>query len=595
MSILTWAMSDNAPIDPELPDAVKAWNDRYASPKLVITSVKQFFNDFETCYKTKIPTFSGDYTEYWTDGVSSAAKETGLSRTVSDKLKQVEAIWAIRRLPAYPVADFENIWKNLLLFNEHTWGAYNSVSEPDNTKVKSEWAVKRSYVLNAKKQLDSLAAKALTPLLARKNAIDVYNTTIWLRTGMVYIPADLSGAGDLVRDASGKKIPSQRLNNGDLAMIAANVPPMGKNTYTINPGKAFLKGDAKINGTHLTNGLYTIDIATATGNIKQIRKGNSPRNYVSSDSVGFNEYVYLSGDSLNQHHPISKPEITIGDHGPLVVSVLIKTAASGTNALTREVRLISGLDQAELINTVDKMAVRKKESVHFAFPFFVPHAQVTYNIPWGSIRAESDQLPYSNRNWYRVQRWVDISNADYGVTWSTPDAPLFEIGKANLPGDLKESPDWLSSTSQSSLIYSWVMNNIWHTNFKADQEGIASFHYFIKIHDNGYNSEQVNRTGLENHQPLMVTAATGNRAPGLFFKITGESMYVEAIKPTDDGLGVIIQIVSTSQNDMPLRVVPQGVPSVKVWESNLTEDRKTPLNDIFILHAKSVMSVRIDR
>lgn len=26
MSILTWAMSDNAPIDPELPDAVKAWN-----------------------------------------------------------------------------------------------------------------------------------------------------------------------------------------------------------------------------------------------------------------------------------------------------------------------------------------------------------------------------------------------------------------------------------------------------------------------------------------------------------------------------------------------------------------------------------------
>jgi hypothetical protein len=58
MSILTWAMSDNAPIDPELPDAVKAWNEHYTSPKLIITSVKQFFNDLEKQYKNEIPSFS---------------------------------------------------------------------------------------------------------------------------------------------------------------------------------------------------------------------------------------------------------------------------------------------------------------------------------------------------------------------------------------------------------------------------------------------------------------------------------------------------------------------------------------------------------
>jgi alpha-mannosidase len=55
MTILTWAMSDNAPIDPELPDAVKAWNERYVSPKLIITSTRQFFEDFEASYKNMIP------------------------------------------------------------------------------------------------------------------------------------------------------------------------------------------------------------------------------------------------------------------------------------------------------------------------------------------------------------------------------------------------------------------------------------------------------------------------------------------------------------------------------------------------------------
>ncbi|MGY0041282.1 hypothetical protein [Pedobacter sp. NJ-S-72] len=147
-------MSDNAPIDPELPDAVKTWNEKYASPQLIITSTKQFFVDFEKKYADQIPSFAGDYTEYWTDGVSSAAKETALSRNLSDQLKQTDAVWAIRNQTAYPSKAFDESWKNLLLFNEHTWGAFNSVSHPDDEKVKSEWAVKQSYVLIESKRYD---------------------------------------------------------------------------------------------------------------------------------------------------------------------------------------------------------------------------------------------------------------------------------------------------------------------------------------------------------------------------------------------------------------------------------------------------------
>ncbi len=598
MSILTWAMSDNAPIDPELPDAVKAWNEHYASPKLIITSVKQFFNDFEVKYKDKIPAFKGDYTEYWTDGVSSAARETALSREVSDRLKQADAIWAIRNKPAYPVKDFNETWKNLLLYNEHTWGAYNSVNEPDNAKVKSEWAVKKGYVLKAKRLVDSLTSQLLVPLNTKANVIDVYNTLSWERTDVVNVPASLSKAGDLVKDNTGKKVPSQRLSTGELAFAAAGVPQFGKRTYTISKGKAYAIGSAKISESSLSNGIYTVNIDKKSGDINRIIKGSAAEGQILVDSAGFNKYLYMPGDSLQNLQTSADAAISIKEKGPLVVSLLIKSKAMGSNGITREIRLAYGIDKVELINTIDKKAIRRKESVHFAFPFNVPDAQVRYSIPWGSITAEADQLPDANRNWYTVQRWVDVSNASYGITWSSPDAPLFEIGKistADLLGGLPHALQWLSFTSQSSHIYSWVMNNLWHTNFRAEQDGVATFHYFFQSHKNGYDSFKANQIGLNNHQPLLVAATTADAEKKLFFKIDGNNIYVEVLKPADDGNGIIAQIVSCGIEDGQVSISPQTVSAIKIWESDLLEEKKSPLKNSFVIPAKGIITIRIER
>ncbi|KIO76781.1 glycoside hydrolase [Pedobacter lusitanus] len=620
MSILTWAMSDNAPIDPELPDAVKIWNEKYASPQLIITSTKQFFADFENKYNRQIPSFTGDYTEYWTDGVSSAAKETALSRKLSDQLKQADAIWAIRNRKNYPVKSFEESWKNLLLFNEHTWGAFNSVSHPDDEKVKSEWAVKQSYVLKAKEIVDTLLSQSLTgdslkdsSSTLKNNQIDVYNTVSWPRTNVVYVPASLSKAGDLVKDVSGIPVLSQRLTTGELAFVAELVPSMGKSTYSIYPGHAYHPGTTRtkspgsgkasekksgvnISDNLLSNGVYSIDISPQTGNIKKLVKIASGRDYVQADSAGLNQYLYMPGDSLEKIQTSSNARIAIKEKGPLVISLQITSSAPGTNGLIREIRLVNGLDQIELINTIDKKAIRSKESVHFAFPFNIPDAKVRYSIPWGTVNAETDQLPYSNRNWYTMQRWADISNDTYGITWSSPDAPLFEIGKittANLLGGLQHAPLWLSFTPQSSNIYSWVMNNLWHTNFRADQQGVVTFRYFIQAHESGFNSYQANQSGLNNHQPLLVTAASADEK-GLPFTINGENIYVEAFKKADDGKGIIIHLVNCGDQDSKLNISPKTNAPLKIWESDISETHKKTLENHFTLPAKGIMTICIE-
>lgn len=592
MSILTWAMSDNAPIDPELPDAVKAWNEHFESPKLVITSVKQFFNNFEQKYEKQIPSYSGDYTEYWTDGVSSGANETAKNRQASDRLKQADALLAIRKTTSYPSMDFTESWKNMLLFNEHTWGAYNSTDDPDDEKVKSQWAYKQAFALRAEKKSDSLLNVALVPSKPKPGYIDVYNTNSWVRTDIVYVPLALSSAGDLVKDQNGNKIISQRLLTGELAFVAENVTPFGKNVYSITKGKPFQKQIKNTVSNTISNGIYTIAIDSHTGNVTKLTKDG--RNYV-SDTAAINQYLYMPEDLYKNVTTSSNTTIKIKERGPLVNSLLVKSDAPGTNGLEREIRLVQGIDRVELINTIEKIAVRTKESVHFAFPFDIPNAQIRYNIPWGSVTAESDQLPNSNHNWYTMQRWVDVSNAEYGLTWSSPDAPLFEIGKittANLLGGLQHSPYWLNYTPQSSRIYSWVMNNLWHTNFRADQQGKTTFHYYIRAHQGTYNEFSANQTGINNHQPLVPAAASDETLLSITLK--GENVYTEVLKPADDTKGYIAVIVNSGDTDSEISLLSKDGTLLKLWESNLQEDKLKLLGKVFSIPAKGIMTIRIE-
>lgn len=587
MTILTWAMSDNAPIDPELPDAVKEWNERYASPQLVITSVKDFFHDFEAAYGAKVPVVSGDYTEYWTDGIASAARETGINRNNSDRLLQAEAIWALRNKKAFPARDFDTAWNNVLMFNEHTWGAHNSVSHPEDPKAIAQWSYKQAFALTGQTQSKDLLAKAAADANVEKG-IDIYNTLGQQRTDVVLVPAEQSSAGDLVKDAGGRSVPSQRLSTGELAVLVKQIPAFSKQRFTIHNGKAYVGERATVTTTTLQNKFYTIKLDEKTGHIISLEKAG--RNL--ADSGGLNQYTYLPDAAKEKIQFAGPAKLSIKEKGPLVVSLEAVSDAPGANSLKREVRLTAGVDRVEIINTLDKKAVPAKEGVHFAFPFKVPGAQVRYSIPWGSVAAEGDQLQHANRNWYSVQRWVDVSNKDFGVTWSSLDAPLFEIGtqtSAGLLGGLTRSPKWINYMEQSPAIYSWVMNNLWHTNFRRDQEGVTVFRYALQVHD-AYDVAAANQQGFSNHRSLVATPAAGPATESLFFSIDSKAVYVESIKPAADGKGVVVQLVNTQEQ--PAVVTLKG--KINVWQSNMLEEYKNKLEDRVELPGKGVIMVRVE-
>ena len=118
------------------------------------------FRAFEQRYGDKLPQVRGDWTPYWEDGAGSSALETAMNRASSDRLVQAETLWAMLKPAAYPAAAFEDAWNNVLLYSEHTWGAWCSVSEPERQETSEQWDIKQSYALAADLQSRELLAAA---------------------------------------------------------------------------------------------------------------------------------------------------------------------------------------------------------------------------------------------------------------------------------------------------------------------------------------------------------------------------------------------------------------------------------------------------
>ena len=474
------------------------------------------------------------------------------------------------------MADFQNAWRDALLYSEHTWGAHNSISHPDLPFVQDQWKLKQRFALEADRQSRELLRRAGQESESEEipGAIDVFNTSSWPRTDVVTVPKDISPAGDLVLDARDRPVLSQRLSTGELVFLASNVGPFSASRFRVQAGTCPVHGLAKADSNRLSSSDYFVVIDEQAGNVRHLFSRTVGRELVDTNAAGsLNEYLYLPGSDVGGVERSGRPTITIKETGPLVASLSIESEAPGCKRLTRELRVFDQIGRLEFIDTIDKLAIRAKEGVHFRYAFNVPKGTVRMDVGWAAVRPEIDQIPAACKNWFSVQRWVDISNDRYGVTWSPIDAPLVELGgiTANLLGSQTDYHVWIQHLVPSQTILSWVMNNHWHTNYRADQEGPTVFRYALQPHLS-FAPEEAAKFGVSCSQPLLAFKAAGTRPAKSRLTLSSNKVLVTALKPADDGRGYIVRLFGASGK--PERVkLSWGEPSpAHVWLSDLSEE-----------------------
>ncbi len=557
---IRYTLGDNGGPDTDMPEFVREWNEEYEFPKFRIATTSEMFRDFEQKYGDRLPTHRGDFTPYWEDGAASSALETATNRNTAEQLVQAETAWVITGGKDFPHAEFDEAWTNVILFSEHTWGAFSSKSDPDIDFTLDQWKVKKGFADNAERQAKTLMDKAFGPLKQPGESVAsflVFNTNSWKRSELVKIPAAWKAAGLTVFNEKGKALPTQTLSTGEVAFLAENIAPFSAARFTLKKGKLEVKkaAGATAAGHVLTNEWLTVKIDPATGAIASIRHKDQPFDLVdTTDSYGFNEYWYTGKDAANPRRS-SNPVIKIKENGPLVASLLVEAEAPGAHRFTREIQVTAGLDRVDLVNFVDKEKVLADENLRFSFPFHVPDGTVRIDLAWALMQPEKDQLKGANKNFFCAQHFVDISNHNDGVIWANLDAPLVETGEMHgqrWMSDLGTEP-WLKTWQPSHRLFSWVMNNVWFVNYKGYQDDPVSFRYSLRPHK-AFDSSEAKKFGIGLTQPLLlVPVGKGQKGVPSLLKLGGSpSVIATSLKPARDGNGWVLRLFNTS--DKPGKV-----------------------------------------
>jgi alpha-mannosidase len=250
----------------------------------------------------------------------------------------------------------------------------------------------------------------------------------------------------------------------------------------------------------------------------------------------------------------------------------------------------------EFVNHLDRKSIREKDGVHFGFGFDVPDGQIRMETPWAVVRPNVDQLPGACRNWFTVQRWLDISAERFGVTWAPLDAPLVQIGRitANLLGTVRFN-EWMTNAIESSTIYSWAQNNHWHTNYKIDQPGLTTFRFAVRAHARGYSAMESAQFGCETSRPLLVAKASSMPRPERpLLELDSQAAMVETVKPSSDRKAIIVRLFGVTGKDASVRLKWRAPQPTAVYLTDLTERPLQKVNGSTRVPAFGVVHLRAE-
>ena len=592
---------DNGPPDPDLPDFVKKWNAQYVWPKLRIATGHELMEELERRFGAAIPEVRGDFTPYWEDGAGSSSLETALARTAAERLVQAETLFALLRPEKYPAEDFYQAWRNVLLYNEHTWGAHSSISQPDSDFTKAQWKIKRAFAVDGDRQSRGLLAAAVAGRSSQGSpvaAVDVFNTNSWPRTDLVILPVGLKTAGSAVKDAEGRAVPSQRLSTGELAFVASDVPPLGARRFRLAAGEPASTGSATAEGRTLKNAQLRIVLDEQTGGIAGLAADGIAGDLAAGGDKagGLNEYFYVAGRDPKSPQRSSGPKFRVKDRGPLVASLVVESAAPGCRGLIRELRVVDGLRRVDVVNVIDKARVRTPESVHFGCSPNVPGGVMRMDIPWAVIRPEQDQLPGACKNYFSVGRWIDVSNERFGLACATLDAPLAEVGAITVDVPSPFDPKvWIKTLVPAQTFYWYVMNNYWETNYKSDQEGPTTFRYALAPHG-PFDPLAAARFGIERSQPLVVVpvAADAPPVPSLV-RVEPAGVMVTSLKPAEDGKGLVLRLHNAGTQPAQARLAWSEPAPKRVTLSSPREEEGAPVTGPIEIVPSGIVTLRVAR
>ena len=576
-ALIYGAQSENTQIDPALAGFANQWNNTYTYPKLQYSTFYDFLSYIDEHYSSKLATYKGDMGPYWEDGIVSDAASTAQDRMNQNRIISVEKVSTAAHLLGQgfqpPKAELDAAWKNIELYSEHTWTGGMSVTQPHMERVVGELAFKDDHPVQARFQLEDIANRAMGHLgdqvhVPAKNLI-VFNGLNWRRN--VFAETDLRKNEGLVDMTTGKEIPVEVLWRREgftrVRFIVPDVPAVGYKCVQ------FKLGDTDVPDTGHTstaqtveNQFYRVTVDPSSGAIRSIYDKQLQREIVDAkSSYKFGQYLYVTGGDgatriieSDPSYPV--PDLTVHPAAngtylgtkktPWGQSIRLQSSAPNTPLVETEVLLFDKEKKIGINYKVDKRYTVSKEGIYFAFPTAAIEPHFSYEIQQGWIDPAADLMKGGSAEWFSIQHWMAVHDGRLAVAVVPVDAPMATFGdivRGRWPGIFQP---------KSSTLFSYVMNNYWHTNYAAGQGGVLNFRYIVTSGDH-LAPDALTRLGWESMEPaefnrVIVPDKIGDPDRPLpatgasFLEIDGGAVVLTDWKLAEDGRGTILRLLETA-------------------------------------------------
>jgi alpha-mannosidase len=610
---------DIQPPDAKLIEEVKKFREECHSQNIQLATMEDFFSYIKKNFNDKIPVVKGDNPQSWADGTNSLALETGLHKRNQHHIITAEALATIASAEDYPGNKIQEVYNNLHLYSDHTWG-YDfdpdgrpgqirkakrattfdgdinlevpageqlTCSSPFFDSYKKHWQAKKDYVYKAKQITDEITADSFGQICKKitvsKPSVVVWNPLSFKRTDIVRVPWNSASLPSEIIDLRDLKKVACQLETDDknqnaLVFTASEMPPMGYSVFEIPAEQNLNNSTGKVDDFVIENEFYKVKIDEKTGTIlsvfdKEIKKemvdigaGYSLNQYIHNDvNAGF----IGSGGA-------EKAGVTYGEgtrYTPDVVESISCFKGPVYSCFESKVRLTQGpapatikhivkvyheIKKIEVVNYVEKKESLFKEQIYIAFPFDVgcnPKLQV--ELPYAMMQWDKDILPGCWRGYSSVQNFVRLSGSDSCVTWSSPETPVATFGGIN---SNHYDPDWHKAyVPRNAQIYSYAMSNMWNCNYVLFQGGKFVFPYSFITRKNMSLAESAS-FGWATAHPLIASVIQPQKgsAPAKSWSalsVDRGNVLVSTLKKAEDGQGYIIRLYETNQEPLTVAVL----------------------------------------
>jgi hypothetical protein len=647
------AFADNAPPSLVPSEIVRRWSSDWAYPQLRVATNREFFAMIEGRLAGSLDEFRGDWTDWWADGIGSDARALGFNRRAQAGIRSAQTLHTMADSLAPEGSSGHKWWErvdaayeDMGLFDEHTWGAANPwkdrLDRMDSGSLQQHRKAAFAYAAwDRVEELTEAGLQRLVPLWGMSDpdlgAVVVVNPASHARSDVatVFLPESRFGAEvavDVVDAATGEVMAgvveeqdhaAHRPRGCHLSFVARDVPPLGYALFRLRPGGPVPSAARPApDATSIDNEHYRLELDPSDGCVAHLfDKGSSLDLVRPGAPFGFNSYIYdRYGTAPHFNHLSSRIRAAdlslLGSRsvgGPAVVvthsstpvwdRLTVSLNGEGVHWIETVLTLLHGVKRLDVTNRLHKIGTASKESAFFAFPFNIRQPEVTYEITGGTARSSGPFVPGSARHMRAIGHWVAFKSEGTSVAWATREAPLVQLGNLFLP--YAPFPPTLERDDEAT-VYSWIVNNIWDTNFPSSQQGEMEFRYAVASDAAGDAAQLSRETAASLTAPLLpVLAGPLDSSPlparASFCRVNRPDVEIVALSRSRRGHDLVVWLHAHVTNPTNVALSFPLLPVARAWKGTHLERR---LNEVAVRDGEvqfgvrpqelSTLSVRLD-